>query len=253
MKKLSTIGLLMLGVFFFSGCSHQPASQNQATITQNQKNNQSSSTSVVEDNGAANSACGGQVKDSDGNSYGTVQVGTQCWMSENMNVGVKIAGGSEPSDNQKIEKWCYEDSAANCTTDGGLYSWNEAMQYSTLEGAQGICTDGWHIPFDTEWHILENYLKEPEEVCDSARRGYDCASAGTKLMSGGSSAMKFPLAGYRDIDGSFYLKGKYARLWSATEASTAMAWYRDLNSGYTTVYRNNIAEVNGYSVRCLKN
>jgi len=35
---------------------------------------------------------------------------------------------------------------------------DEAMQYSTTAGAQGICSTGWHIPTDAEQNTLDQYL-----------------------------------------------------------------------------------------------
>ena len=56
---------------------------------------------------------------------------------------------------------------SNCNTYGGLYQWDEAMQYVINEGVQGICPSGWHIPSWEECEILRvsvdndgNTLKE---------------------------------------------------------------------------------------------
>ncbi len=215
-----------------------------------QSTNQPSTTSA-ENKVASNFSCGGQIKDADGNTYDTVLVGTQCWMASNMKVGKQIDGTTEPSDNNKIEKWCYEDDKSNCDSDGGLYNWDEAMRYSTKEGAQGICPNGWHIPTDEEQYNLENYLKDPGETCDANREtAFDCASAGTKLQSGGVSGLDFPLAGARDSGGSFPL-GAYAAFWSSSQ-SGAYAWGRLLGSGGATVNRGLSAKAGGFSARCLK-
>lgn len=105
------------------------------------------------------------VTDNDGNVYNTVLIGSQCWMKENLNVGTMInneTGGSNndgwQTDNGTIEKWCYDNSTSNCDTYGGLYQWNEMMQYLETPGEQGICPSGWHIPTKEEWTILIDYL-----------------------------------------------------------------------------------------------
>jgi len=193
--------------------------------------------------------CGSVIYDADNNAYGSIPVGTQCWMSSNLRVGTKLASGSTmPSDNGIIEKWCYDNSDTNCAEDGGFYHWDEAMQYSTTPGARGICPIGWHIPTDAEQYTLENYLKDTGATCNASRSDWDCTTAGTKLKSG---IMNVALAGYRSTDGSFHGRASYAYVWSSSE-SGGSAWSRYLNSGYATVYRFTNAKAYGFSVRCLK-
>lgn len=60
--------------------------------------------------------------------------------------------------NGVIEKYCYDNKSANCNKFGGLYQWNEAMQYVTTEGTRGICPEGWHIPTLSEMKELESYV-----------------------------------------------------------------------------------------------
>jgi uncharacterized protein (TIGR02145 family) len=128
------------------------------------------------------------------------------------------------------------------------------MRYSTAEGAQGICPNGWHIPTDAEWYALESSLKDSGELCDAARGGrFDCFGAGTKLMQGGSSGMYFQLAGSRVyVDGSFYSRNKSTSFWSSTVKEKFFPWVRGLDSGNTRVTRGISANTNGFSVRCLK-
>ena len=78
----------------------------------------------------------------EGYTYPTVQIGIQCWFRENLKAGTMInvnTGGHLQTDNGIIEKYCYDNNPANCDTYGGLYEWNEAMQYVTEDGAQGVC------------------------------------------------------------------------------------------------------------------
>ncbi len=202
--------------------------------------------------------CGDNIVDSrDSKIYTTVLIGTQCWMAQNMNIGTKTAGvntqGTDCPSAVAIEKYCYSDDEANCTTYGGFYQWNQMMCGSTTEAVQGICPTGWHIPTDAEQYTLENYLKDPGQTCNASRSGaYDCATAGTKLKSGGTSNFNGLLAGFRYTDGSFYYLSSYTNLWSSTQSGTS-AWSRYLDSGGTTVSRRLLAKAYGFSVRCLKN
>ena len=144
------------------------------------------------------------ISDASGNlSY--VLTNSQTWATKNLNVGTMIAGTATPTNNGTIEKYCYGDSEANCDTYGALYTWDEAMQYSTTAGAQGICPSGSHIPTDNEWKTLEMSLGMTQSQADAT--GWRGTDQGTQLKSGGSSGMNVPLAGYRTTAGSFAYLG----------------------------------------------
>ena len=227
------------------------------------------------------SSCKTKIRFTCGNSfshngqfYGTVEIGDQCWMSENLNVGTKITGISNQLDNSVIEKYCYDDNDVNCITHGGLYHWSEAMQYSLTEGARGICPEGWHIPTDAEQYTLENYLATG--TCTSDEVGWnECDPAGAKLAGNatlwfdgdldtngnfGDSGFDALPAGYRTWDdGEFdYLTGN-AYFWSSSESvgfgngdDIGYAWARALNCTHTDIYRLDVYKASGYSVRCIK-
>lgn len=156
-----------------------------------------------------------------GDTYDTLQIGTQCWMKQNLNIGTRINSGTAQTNNATIEKYCYSNSGANCTTnhpnepDGGLYTWDEAMQYVTTEKAQGICPSGWHVPTDTEWYNLENFLKNPGQTCNANRNGWDCSPASFKLKPGGLSAFEANFTGYMS-SGSFFGRDTFDYYTSST-------------------------------------
>ncbi|MFZ2881988.1 MAG: FISUMP domain-containing protein, partial [Candidatus Moraniibacteriota bacterium] len=190
------------------------------------------------------------VTDSESNVYDTVAINSQCWMAENMNIGTRIDGSSNQADNSTFEKYCYSNLDSNCDTYGGLYQWNEAMQYSTTEGAQGICPTDWHMPTDAEQYSLENYLKDELATCVATRSGYDCSGATTKLRVSGSSGFDFLLSGYRDSGGSFANKDVFGLFWSSNESSTN-AWNRYIDQTSPEVGRIAYPKVFGLSIRCL--
>jgi len=136
------------------------------------------------------------VTDTDGNIYPTVQIGTQCWMAKNLNVGRYVASTvsdvdhSNLSNNGIIEKYCYDNDITNCALYGGLYDWDEAMGYTDTEGARGICPEGWHMPSDNDWKALNSY--------------YIYGNAGAHLKVGGSSGFDAYFAGDRHARGEFY-------------------------------------------------
>ena len=82
--------------------------------------------------------------------YHTVQIGEQCWLTKSLNIGTMIANDVDATNNGIIEKHCYNNDTANCFIYGGLYQWDELMQYTESEGARGLCPEGWHIPTNKE-------------------------------------------------------------------------------------------------------
>lgn len=189
----------------------------------------------------------------DGDTYDTVLIGTQCWLKQNLNVTHTPSGAL-------LTRYCYNNNNTNCDGadgpggahgDGGLYSWNTAMNGSTLAASRGICPLGWHIPTDAEQFDLEYYLKDSGQTCNSARNGTaDCDTAGTKLKTSGSSGFEGIFAGYRNNTfGSFSGQGNWAYFWSSTQ-SGSNAWDRLLDWG-SKVYRWTSDKANALSVRCI--
>jgi uncharacterized protein (TIGR02145 family)/prepilin-type N-terminal cleavage/methylation domain-containing protein len=200
-----------------------------------------------------NQPCGSYIINYGGQTYRTVQIGTQCWMKDNLNVGTMILGASDQNNNGLIEKYCYDDLAINCETYGGLYTWDEAMQYSDLEKSQGICPPGWHIPADLEQNTLDQYLKNSGQSCDATRNGpWDCSAAGTKLKAGGSSGFEALMAGSRLTNKSFGGQDTETFFWSSSNLGQD-GRSRSLNAGRSTVYRHPYPKDRGFSLRCLKN
>ncbi len=207
------------------------------------------------------------VTDDDGNVYGVIQIGDQCWMQQNMRVGTMINAPTSPTNNGVIEKYCYNNQASNCTSnhpnepDGGLYTWDEAMQYSRNEGAQGICPHGWHIPTRLDWYTLYHEL-DPSVNNPNAMTcvGTDI---GFKLPPGGSSGFEKNFAGVHDStafggrnNDPTHQAGHY---WSSTERPSAPATealsevsLRVAGNNQQTVCRQYWLKEESYSVRCVK-
>jgi uncharacterized protein (TIGR02145 family) len=202
--------------------------------------------------------CGSAWVDSrDSKSYSTVLISGQCWMAQNMNVGTLTAGaGNQGSTCASIQKYCYSDNEANCTTYGGLYQWDQAMCGSATAGAQGICPVGWHIPTHDEWTLLERAVCDSGTCAtdfplDTTTTGWRGTNEGTSLKTGGSSGFNGLLAGNRYTDGSFDDLTSNGYFWTSLQ-SGANAWGRGLYSGFATVYRYTYGKLFGFSVRCLK-
>jgi uncharacterized protein (TIGR02145 family) len=187
----------------------------------------------------------------DGQIYNTVEIGTQCWMAEDLNIGEMINASNNQSNNSVIEKFCYNNDPANCETYGGIYQWNEMMKYITLQGVQGICPAGWHLPTDEEWTTVTGFLGG-ESVAGGKMKEtgtthwYPPNTAATN--ESGFTAL--PGGGY--AAGSFYGMGSNGYWWSSTERSAGHAWKRSMYCGNGSVYRSYSNMGGGFSVRCVR-
>ncbi len=192
----------------------------------------------------------------EGQDYEIIKIGDQLWFAENLNVGTRInstTGGSQQTNNSIIEKYCYDNDENNCDTYGGLYEWNEVMQYVTTPGTQGICPSGWRIPTETELKTLTykpfvGSVPVPELIDQSQTMTNGLTATNTT----GFSAM---FVGYRSQydSGNFWRLSTQAMFWTSTNLSSYVA--RGANMHYDTnfTYYTNFHKYEGFSVRCLKN
>jgi uncharacterized protein (TIGR02145 family) len=204
---------------------------------------------------ATNIPCAGTpTVEYEGQVYNTIQVFSQCWLKENLNVGIMIPDTIGPLNNGIIEKYCRSNNPDSCAKYGGLYLWDETMQYIAQEGARGICPPGWHVPADEEWCILAGAVDSQYGIgasmwWESSWRGYD-AGKNLKTTSGwhynGNGTDRFGFSALPD-DGS-----NSAKWWSSTEYYDR-AWGHLISWERSEVYRWDVPKEFGLSsVRCLR-
>jgi uncharacterized protein (TIGR02145 family) len=188
----------------------------------------------------------------EGKTYQTIQIGSQCWLRENLNVGIMVQSITDSIDHSDvyndgiIEKYCYENIPAKCDTFGGMYDWDEMMKYSLVEKSQGICPPGFHIPSYDEIDVMVNLLG-----------GY--LIAGKKLSKEGTLGFDMLFNGDRGSDGGFFGDNKYANIWSSTTENsidTAYCTFIEKDSTLTLISGNvqtsGQRKVVGHNVRCIK-
>ena len=98
------------------------------------------------------------IQDAYGYTYNTVQIGTQCWMKENLkttlyNDGTAIPYGSDNTDWYATTPvfGYYNNNTTYIDTYGALYN-----HYAVATGK--LCPTGWHVPSKDEWSTLQYYL-----------------------------------------------------------------------------------------------
>ena len=106
-------------------------------------------------------SCGGLVSH-EGYDYSTVQIGEQCWFSENCRYLPEVSPSSEGSDTDPyFYVYGYEGTDASAAmstayyeTYGALYNWPAVM----ANGGSLLCPSGWHMPSDGEFTELTDFL-----------------------------------------------------------------------------------------------
>jgi uncharacterized protein (TIGR02145 family) len=188
-------------------------------------------------------------------------------MKQNLNIGIRIDGINDQTNNGTIEKYCYANVEINCDVYGGLYQWDEIMQYTTIAGVKGICPTNWHLPTDAEWTTLTTYVSsQTANLCNSnvdyiakslaattnwTTNNLTC-TIGNNLAANNATGFTALPGGYRITDGSFNYLSNDGFWWSSSPNDASYAWYRIMvyfNADVTRV--RNIKSL-GFSVRCLK-
>jgi len=214
----------------------------------------------------------GILKDVDGNLYTTIKIGTQAWMCENLKTTKYNNGTAIPlvTDNIAWSNlttpgycWYNNDEATYKATYGALYNW-----YTVNTG--NLCPAGWHVPSDTEWTILENYLIANGFNFDGTttgnKIGKSLASTTLWTLSSNTGAVgntDYPSkrnvtgftalpGGLRINNGGFGQIGNYGQWWSTTENDDEIAWYCSMYYDNTGFYRNIAYKKYGLSIRCIK-
>jgi len=202
-----------------------------------------------------------------------VQIGNQCWMSENLTVThyrngepIHPDGLDEPAADDvwiSTTEGAYgEHPDVDLNIQGRLYNWH------AVNDPRGICPGGWSVPTDGEIKQLEMYLGMSQEEADDG--GWRGTNEGSKLAGRadlwvdgilennpefGTSGFDFLPGGYRNSGNGQYNPGPGTGglLWSSTEGSNEFnAWNRKLGWNNSEIRRDsNSARNNGMSVRCI--
>jgi uncharacterized protein (TIGR02145 family) len=164
---------------------------------------------------------GGGNKGNDIANYKTKKIGTQTWMTENLDY--EVEGGTSK---------CYDNDPVNCAKYGRLYDWATAMALPAScnlppscasqisENHRGICPSGWHIPSRMEWDELITLTSGKENYGASLK-------AKNSWNDGGNGTDNYDFAalpGGRYIGGSYRGIGNGGAWWSSSEFGSASAY-----------------------------
>jgi uncharacterized protein (TIGR02145 family) len=190
----------------------------------------------------------------DGKAYKKVTIASQIWMAENLAYLPTISlftTGSDSENHYYVYDYRGEDikeakATSNYATYGVLYNWPAAIT---------ACPEGWHLPSDDEWAILQNNLG-----------GKDLA--GGKMKESGTLHWREPNSGatnesgFTGLPGGFQSSGSTnifndmgseSRFWSSKASEPVSVWSLEYDTAKLNFYTfANSTREPGYSVRCIK-
>lgn len=187
----------------------------------------------------------------DGHTYTTVQIGTQCWLKENLAFLPNVSPSYDGSGTTPFY-YVYDYQGSNVTeakatgnyqTYGVLYNWPASLT---------ACPPGWSLPSDEEFSNLESFLGGQNIAGNKMKEVGTFHWIGFNYNETNESGFTALPGGQRDFYEYFGYVNYYGYWWSTTEYSSDIAWDRDLGYDYQGVYRGNYDMGYGFSVRCLK-
>jgi uncharacterized protein (TIGR02145 family) len=212
-----------------------------------------------------------------GYTYNTMEIGTQCWMAENLRtrkysdgtdirfdasggVGGRDAGETWSSFTYGAHTIYEHDSTpttGNLAIYGYLYNWYAAKGISTPLSTdyKNICPVGWHVPTNTQWRTLRDSLSPNAGNKLKSTENYWTPNTGNDNTS---SFAARPGGARFSSNGQFFRKNTAGHFWSSTLLSTI---FTGTSGAFTyTLFESDsgLAENNwpdfttGASIRCLK-
>jgi len=190
-------------------------------------------------------------------SFKTIKIGTQIWMTSNLNVCIFRNGDTIPeaktneawakAGKNRKPAWCYYD---NDTLNGGKYG--KLYNWYAVNDKRGLAPQGYHVPSLKEWDILKNYLGENAGIKMKDTICWLSLDPNKNIGTNSSSFSALP-TGYRGYGGDFNCIKIQCSYWSSTEHHKGSAWAFNLTNYIASIELDYIGmETFGNPVRCIK-
>ncbi len=210
------------------------------------------------------------VYDIDGNIYSTLQIGSQCWLKENLKTttyqnGIPIPNVTDNNNWSNLTTGAYawyENDIGWKNIYGAIYNWH------AINDTNGLCPEGWHVPSHIEWRTFSesiggtldphgNELKSCRQI-NSPLDG-DCNTTehprwneiNTNFGTDDYWFSGLP-SGRREANGLFYGMGNLCYWWSSSDYAPTYAWGRALLYDSGDLHTLFAGKICGVSVRCIK-
>lgn len=201
---------------------------------------------------------GPQISDIDGNLYGTVQIGDQLWMAEDLKT-THFSDGSPIPLVENYDEWTdltlpayswYNNDTVNAADFGILYNWY-------VVETDKLCPEGWHVPSDEEWIALEATLGGAEIAGGAMKEEGTTFWKTPNTEASNESGFAARPGGYRSYNGTFNLMRTSGYWWTTSQkswyGSSPRVLHRYLRYDDRALSRHIAEKSNGFSVRCVKN
>ena len=218
---------------------------------------------IVNGDSKPTSGYGPNFKDVEGTVYKSVYIGNQLWQAENLRT-TKFNDGTPIPVVENQSTWfknfssntsqpmvsIYNNDLSLKQHQGVLYNWYVIDSLSN--GNKKICPQGWHVPTDNDWKILEEYLGGSERAGGKMKEVGSLNWVNPNTSATNESLFSALPSGYRLYNGNYSYMGNYGFYWSSTENGTSHAYFRYLYNESARIIKNSIYKSSGFSIRCIK-
>jgi len=195
------------------------------------------------------------VTDVDGNTYNTISIGNQIWLTENLKVTkyndqvpISLVLDDASWSTQTEPAYCYyEGDIANASIYGNLYNWH------VVNNAKNVCPLGYYVPSIADWEELITF------VGGNAVAGGKLKEMGLEHWSdpntGADNSSSFTLlpSGWRANNNGLYENLSYmAYVWSSTSIDAQSSSIILVGYDSPACYTSDSHILTGLPIRCLK-
>jgi uncharacterized protein (TIGR02145 family) len=183
-----------------------------------------------------------------------VKIGTQVWMSKNLDISIYRNGDSIPQARNKeqwtyaaeneLPAWCYHEfDEENAKIYGKIYN------FFAISDPRKLAPIGYHVPSDMEWEVLVEFLGGENTAGKKLKSKSGWRKKGNGDNSSGFNGLP---NGYCSLNADFMDIGQSGNWWSRTPTSNSYATAISIYYTHNKVLLENTAKFWGLAVRCLK-
>jgi uncharacterized protein (TIGR02145 family) len=183
-----------------------------------------------------------------------VRIGSQTWMTENLNVDRFRNGDVIPQAKTQSEwesasrngkpAWCYYGNLdANGLSYGKLYNWY------AVNDSRGLAPSGWRVASKSDWASLISYVGNETNAGSKLKFSSGWESGGD---GGDNYGFKALPSGRREANGNFSLLARGSLYWTSSNDSGDNAFFVGMFHSDSEISIRAFSKGNGFAVRCVK-